>query len=102
MPDEKPLKSAYELALERLQRHDEETGETHRPLTDEQKSAIAEIRVVYQAKIAEQEVLHTSRLRRSLDLAERERIEAELRYDRERLRSERESKIEKIRRGDAG
>lgn len=99
MSGDKP-KSAYELAMDRLRKSDEEAGVEHRPLSDEQKSAIAEARSFYQSKIAEQEVLHQSRLRKTFDPAERETIEAELRRERERLSSEREAKIEKIRRGD--
>ena len=101
MPDERPLKSAFELAMERLRKQDADTGVEQLHLTDEQKAAIAEIRSFYQAKIAEQEVLLQSRLRKSVDLAERDTIEAELRHQRERLASERDAKIEKIRRGEA-
>ena len=75
MSEERPLKSAYELAMERLARRDVETGASLRPLTADQKAAIAEVRVVYQAKMAEQEVLHASRLRRTADPVEREKLE---------------------------
>jgi hypothetical protein len=101
MADEKPLKSTYELAMERLRKRDEEAGIEQRPLTDHQKSAIAEVRNFYHAKIAEQEVLHQSRLRKTVDPAEREALDREFRHDRERLASERDAKIEKIRSGAA-
>lgn len=94
------MKSAYELAMERLRKQDEQSGVEHRPLTDEQKAAIAEVRNFYDAKMAEQEVLQQSTLRRTFDPAEREAIEAEFRRDRERLASERDARIEKIRRGE--
>jgi hypothetical protein len=94
--DDKP-KSAFELAMERLRQRDEEAGVEHRPLTDDQKTAIAEARSFYQSKIAEQEVLHQSRLRKTFEPVERETLEAEFRRDRERLTSERDAKIEKIR-----
>jgi len=97
MPDDQPPKSAYELAMERLRKRDEETGELLATLTDEQKAAIAEIRNFYDAKIAEQEILHQSRLRSTWDPEEREAIEEQLRRDRERLASERDAKIAKIR-----
>lgn len=99
MTDEKPLKSAFELAMERLHKSDAEAGVEHRPLTDAQKAAIAEIRSYYDAKIAEQQVLHESALRKSLDLAERDALTQSWRRDRERLTSERDQKIEKLRRG---
>ena len=64
MSDEKVLKSAYELAMERLRKGDADAGIERRPVTDAQKAAIAEIRNFYEAKLAEVEVLHTSRVRR--------------------------------------
>jgi len=100
MAEEKPLKSAVELAMERLRKQDEEAGVAPRPPTDAQKAAIAEVRNFYEAKMAEQEVLQQSRLRRTFDPAEREAIDAESRRDRERLATERDAKIERIRRGE--
>jgi hypothetical protein len=91
------MKSAYELAMERLRKQDEEAGVAQRSLTDAQKTAIAEVRNFYEAKMAEQDVLQQSRLRKTLDPAEREAIEAEFRRDRERFLAERDAKIEKIR-----
>lgn len=100
MADDKPLKSSFELAMERLRQSDEAAGVERRPVTEAQKAAIAEARSFYDAKIAEQEVLHHSRLRKTLDPAERAVLEEQYRRDRERLSSEREAKIERIRRGD--
>ena len=100
MGDEKKLKSSYELAMERFRKSDEEAGVERRPVTEAQKAAIAEIRNFYEAKIAEVEVLHQGRLRTMVDRAERDAREEEYRRDRERLASERDSKIEKARRGE--
>jgi hypothetical protein len=91
--DEKGPKSAYELAMERLQKQDAEAGIERRPLSDAQKAAIAEIRSFYEAKLAEQEVLHQGRLRSTVDPVERAALEESYRRDRERLVSEREAKI---------
>jgi hypothetical protein len=99
MSDDKPLKSALELTMERLRKKDEDAGVETRPLTDTQKAAIAEARNFCEAKLAEREVLHHSKLRRVMDPAERDALDQEYRRDRERLVSEREAKIEKIRRG---
>jgi hypothetical protein len=99
MVDDKPLKSALELAMERLKKKDADTGIETKPLTDDQKAAIAEARNLCEAKIAEREVLYHSKLRRVFDPAERETLEQEYRRDRERFTSERDAKIEKIRRG---
>jgi hypothetical protein len=97
MTDDAP-KSAYELAMERLRKKDEEAGLTRQPVTDAQKAAIAEIRNVYEAKLAELDVMHQSKLRASVDLEARAALEQEFRRERERLTTERESKIEKARR----
>jgi hypothetical protein len=98
MSDAKPLKSAFELAMERLRKQDADAGVEVRPMTDQQKAGIAEIRNFYEAKLAEQQVLHQSTLRKTPDPATRESLEAEYRRERERLAAERDAKIEKIRR----
>jgi hypothetical protein len=97
MGDDKALKSSYELAMERLQKRDKDEGVERQPVTDAQKAAVAEIRNFYDAKLAEVEVLHQGRLRATFDPAERAAREDEYRRDRERLTSERDSKIEKAR-----
>jgi hypothetical protein len=91
------LKSAYELAMERLKKRDAEAGIESRPITDAQRAAIAEIRNFYEAKLAETQVLYESSRRRSTDLSALEAIEQEYRRERERLTSERDRKIEKAR-----
>ena len=97
MAEGKGLKSSYELAMERLKKTDQEAGVERAPVTDAQKAAIAEIRNFYGAKLAEVEVLHQGRLRATADPAERAAREDEYRRDRERISSERDAKIEKIR-----
>lgn len=52
------MKSAYELAMERMER---ESGPTKK-LTDEQREAIADIDSRYDAKIAEQHVAMDSQI----------------------------------------
>jgi hypothetical protein len=99
MADNNGLKSSVELAMERLRKKDAEAGIEARNVTDAQKAAIAEIRNFYEAKIAEQEVLHQSKLRASLDPAEREAISQEYRRNRERLANERDRKVEQARVG---
>ena len=95
--DDKSLKSSFELAMERLRKQDAEAGIDERQVTDAQKAAIAEVRNFYEAKLAEAEVLHQSKMRGSLDLAERDVLAQQYRRDRERLTSERDAKIEKAR-----
>lgn len=97
MADDTGLKSAYELAMERLKKRDREAGIDSRPVTDAQKAAIAEIRNFYEAKLAEVQVLHESNRHKAADLAALETLEQEYRRERERLASERDRKVEKIR-----
>jgi primosomal protein N'' len=92
------LKSSYELAMERLRKKDAEAGIDERPLSDRQKADIAEVRNFYEAKLAEVDVLHQSKMRAAFDPAERETLAQEFRRERERLTSERDARIEKIRR----
>ena len=99
MADEGP-KSAYELAMERLRKKDQEAGEDDRPLSDEQKSAIAEIRSFYKSKTAEIEILHQAALRKAQTREEIDTLNANFRRDGERLASERDRKIAGIRKGE--
>jgi hypothetical protein len=96
-------KSAFELAMERLRKQDAEEGVTTRALTDKEKAAIAEVRSLYDSKIAEQEILQAAAMKhlQGADPAEREEVERRFRRERERLASERDAKVEKIRRGEA-
>lgn len=96
MADEAP-KSAYELAMERLRKKDAEDGVEQKPLTDQQREAIAEARNFYEAKLAEREVLHQSSMMRTSDPEARAALEQDYRRDRERLNSERDAKIARIR-----
>ena len=97
MADDKGVKSAYELAMERLRKQDKEEGIERKPLTDQQKAAIAEIRNFYEAKLAEADLLHQDKMLTTLDPAERAARDEEYRRDRERLSTERDAKIAKAR-----
>jgi hypothetical protein len=99
MTDEKPIKSSFELAMERFKKRDEEAGIERAPLTEEQKAAIADIRSFYQAKLAELEILHQGRHRATPDPGDRLALEEDYRRERERLAAERDGKIEKARHG---
>lgn len=99
MAEDDAPKSAYELILERLRKKDRDEGVEERPLGEEQKARIADIRRVYEAKLAEREILHQSARRRAADPEALEQLEEEYRRDRERIGSERERKIEQARKG---
>lgn len=93
-------KSAYELAMERLRRRDAEAGITEVTPTDAQKAAIAEARNLCEARVAERRILLQAALATAFDPGAREALEVEYRRDVERLTSDRDRKIERIRRGE--
>ena len=97
MGDETGPKSAFELAMERLRKQDEEAGIERQVVTAAQKAAVAEIRNYYEAKLAELDVSHQGRLRSLFDPDARVALEKEYRRDRERLTSERDRKVAKAR-----
>lgn len=95
------MKSAYELAMERLEK-DDPGGSVS--LSDEQKQALADIDTKYKAKIAEREVFLEKQLleaRRSRDTDAIEQIRTQLRNERLRLEEERESAKEKVRQAES-
>jgi hypothetical protein len=97
--DEAP-KTAYEIILERLKRQDRDAGVEDKPLSEGQRERIAELRKVYEARLAEREILHHSSLRKVADDPEAvEKLDQEYRRDRERIGSERDRKIEQVRGG---
>ena len=83
--------------MERLRKKDAESGVTEPKLSEEQKAAIAEARSVYEARVAEQQILHRSKLLAIFDPQEREVVEEQYRRDVERFASDRDAKIRKIR-----
>ena len=97
MADDTAPKSAYELAMERLRKQDADAGVERRPVTDAQRAAIAEIRNFYEAKLAELDVMHQSKMRASVDPEARAALEQDFRRERERLTTERDAKVEKAR-----
>ncbi|MEM0897726.1 MAG: hypothetical protein AAGJ79_12685 [Verrucomicrobiota bacterium] len=91
------MKSAYELAMERL---NEDSPVT--PLTDEQKAEIAAIDDKFKAKIAEREVFlkgEIAKAQAAMNFQEIADFEAQLASDLKRLQDNCESEKEKIRGG---
>ena len=99
MPKDDAPKSAYELAMERLRKKDREEGVEERALTPAQRDAIAEARKVAEARLAESEILHASKMRGVVEPEAREALEMEYRRDRERIVSDRDRKIDDVHRG---
>lgn len=92
------MKSAYELALERL-----ESQGIDRPredsLSEAARQQIAEIRRQAEAKLAELEILHRDKLRKEPDPTKAAEQEDYYLRERQRIESERERKIEQARGG---
>ena len=97
MSDDGAPKTAYELILERLKQKDRADGVSERVLTDAQKEKIAELRRVYEARLAEREILYQSERQKASDMDALERLEQEYRRDRERIASERDRKLAEAR-----
>ena len=93
------MKSAYELAMERLNK----TGPTVK-LTDGQKKELAELDSKYAAKIAERELLLNDEMKKASakgDFEAMEQLQKQWVSNRKSLEAEREEKKEKIRRAGA-
>lgn len=83
--------------MERLRKKDAESGTEQRPLTDAQRAAIAEVRTVYEAQVAERRIMHQSETVGVFEPAELEERNNELRRDLDRFERERDEKIKRIR-----
>ena len=100
MMSDKPLKSAFELAMERLKSKDVAEGvQESAPLTKAQKNRIAELRSEAQAKLAELEILHRKNVQGTSDPAALVKIEENYATDRARAESRRDAEIAKVHRG---
>ena len=94
------MKSAYELAMERLNK-----SSPTAKLTDQQKKEIAELESKYKAKIAERELFVEGERVKAIDKGDAEaveQLEKQLVSDRKSLQAELEEKKEKVRQGGKG
>jgi aminoglycoside phosphotransferase len=96
LSDDEP-KTAYELILERLKKKDHDEGVEERPLSDEQRARIAELRSVAKAKLAEREIFFNQSRRKAADPEALAALEEQYRRERERIQSEQDRKIELVR-----
>jgi len=95
------MKSAYELAMERLNAADAGTNSA-RKLTKEQKQQLADIDQRYKAKLAEREIFLKQQLAAAREAKNAEAyvgVEKQLRSERARLEEEREDEKNKVRKG---
>jgi predicted S18 family serine protease len=89
------MKSAYELAMERLQKTSPSIS-----LTEEQKKGLADVDSKYRAKIAEKEVFLKDQIRKAQGAGkfdEAQSLEKQLASEIRRLQEECEAKKEKLR-----
>ena len=92
------MKSAYELAMERLAKADP----AGRPLTAEQKQQLAEIDRLYQGRIAEREIFLNQQLETELaaqKFEEAEKVRQQMTREKARLEEERDAAKDRVRRG---
>jgi len=92
------MKSAYELAMERLAKSDPDVG---KPLSAAKKAQLADIDTLYKGKIAEREIFLKKQLDEVLAAAKYEEVEKlskQMASERARLEEEREEEKERVRR----
>lgn len=91
------MKSAYELAMERLEKNAPSVK-----LTEAQKAEIAEIESLAKARTAEKELFlgpEIAKARAAGDLGAVAQLEKQLAAERRRIQEEAETKKERVRRG---
>jgi len=91
------MKSAYELAMERLNKTSPAVK-----LTAEQKKQLAELDSKYAAKIAEREISLKSEIDKAMaggEMEQVEQIQRQLADDRKKLQSELEDRKNRVREG---
>jgi hypothetical protein len=91
------MKSAYELAMERLNKQSPTAK-----LTDAQKKELAELDSLYASKIAEREIFikgELNKARESGDFETYQSLERQLTADRNNLKADLEEKKNKVREG---
>ena len=93
-------KTAFEIAMERLNAQDREAGtKKETPMTPKQKEAIAEARRVATAHLAEREILFKDSMKKTADPDARAAAEREYQIDRQRINDDCERAVEEIRSG---
>jgi len=90
------MKSAYELALERMEKQGIERPREE-SFSAEVLQKIGEARNQAEAKLAELEILHRDRIRKVLDPVKRQEDESNYVRERQRIEEDRDRKIAKLR-----
>jgi hypothetical protein len=95
MSDRPQLKSAYELALERMERAGLERP-SDSALSDQERAQIADVRRQAEAKLAELEILYRDRIRGIGDPIRLAEEEDHYQRDRRHVESERDQKLARL------
>lgn len=90
------MKSAYELALERMEKQGIAPPRQD-ALSEDTRAEMAAVRQRADAKLAELEILYRDRLAKGQDPAQRQKVEEEYQIDRQRIEAERDRKLEALR-----
>lgn len=90
------MKSAYELALERMESQGIERPDAGK-LGDDVKARMAEVRAKADAELAQVEILHRQRLAKASSYGEREQENEEYAIDRRRIEEARDRKLAELR-----
>ncbi|MFQ5527892.1 MAG: hypothetical protein ACE5GX_16740 [Thermoanaerobaculia bacterium] len=90
------MKSAYEIALERLERQGIEKPSVE-ALSEADRARVAEIRQKAQAAIAQLEILHRDRLSKLSDPQARQKEEEDYLIERRRIEERCERDVRKLR-----
>lgn len=94
------MKSAYQLAMERLEKQS-----PTRQLSEDQKAAIADIESTARAKVAEQELFLRDKIAAAAEEGKYDdaaQLEKQLAYEIRKINEDAEAKKEKVRSGSAG
>jgi hypothetical protein len=83
--------------MERLKQKDADSGIEQKALTDEQRAAIAEVRNLYESRVAERRIMHQSQTAAVFDPQELELHREHLLRDLAHFESDRDAKIREIR-----
>jgi hypothetical protein len=93
------MKSAYELAMERLSKSDPGSS---KPITPEKRAKLADVDRLYQGKMAEREIFLRQQLEQALsgrDAGEVDKIRKQIASEKARLEEDREAEKDRIRSG---
>ncbi|HTV61838.1 MAG TPA: hypothetical protein VMH30_04635 [Verrucomicrobiae bacterium] len=86
------MKTAYELAMERLNK-----TAPHTKLSDARKKELADLDSKYAAKIAEREIALNAEIAKSADFEKARELREQLILERKKLQAELEEKKEQVR-----